>query len=305
MSSRAAAIVRDKTVPIFQLYGATIDDEAIATLHIEALGVRSGLHDWEIRPHRHGDLHQLLLIERGSGELIIDAEVRTFRAPCIIGVPAMRVHGFRFEPKSEGWVVTFAVASTARAAELMGEGALADRLTEPLLLALERPSPPLSRAFEALSEEFRTARPSRGAALTARLGLLLVEIARAAPVAPTATKVDRGLDQMHAFQALVEAHAADGWTVADYARAMSMTPARLNALCQTLAGRSPLQLVHGRQLLEAKRCLIHTAMSVSEISYALGFKDPAYFCRFFARHEGRPPSTYRRETGRWLADASF
>jgi AraC-like DNA-binding protein len=132
-------------------------------------------------------------------------------------------------------------------------------------------------------------------ALTAWLGLLLVEIARASPRTQEPAKSDRALAHMRAFQALIEAHALEDWSVADYAGALAITPARLNALCQTFAGRSPLQLVHGRRLIEAKRCLIHTAMSVSEISYALGFQDPAYFCRFFVRNEGRAPSVYRRE----------
>jgi AraC family transcriptional activator of pobA len=34
-------------------------------------------------------------------------------------------------------------------------------------------------------------------------------------------------------------------------------------------------------------------MSVAEIAYAVGFEDPAYFSRFFTRHVGQPPRTYR------------
>ena len=98
---------------------------------------------------------------------------------------------------------------------------------------------------------------------------------------------------MRSFRALVEQHAQEHWSVGDYARALSVTRSRLNAVCQRLAGRSPLQIAHDRLMLEARRNLIHTSMSIGEISYALGFREPAYFCRFFTRNEGRPPSAYR------------
>ena len=48
----------------------------------------------------------------------------------------------------------------------------------------------------------------------------------------------------------------------------------------------------GRQA-EARRDLVYTSMSISRISFRLGFADPAYFSRFFARRAGVSPSDYR------------
>jgi AraC family transcriptional activator of pobA len=67
--------------------------------------------------------------------------------------------------------------------------------------------------------------------------------------------------------------------------------------------QSPIQLVHARIVLEAKRQLRYTSGSVSEIAYALGFDDPAYFTRFFSQRAGMSPRAFRasapplRETG--------
>jgi AraC family transcriptional activator of pobA len=54
-----------------------------------------------------------------------------------------------------------------------------------------------------------------------------------------------------------------------------------------------MQLVHARILLEAKRQLRYTSASVSEIAYALGFEDPAYFTRFFSQRTGVSPRAFR------------
>ena len=38
-------------------------------IHIETIASRSSIHDWMIRAHRHRNLFQILLIERGGGEI--------------------------------------------------------------------------------------------------------------------------------------------------------------------------------------------------------------------------------------------
>ena len=45
---------------------------------------------------------------------------------------------------------------------------------------------------------------------------------------------------------------------------------------------------------DLRRLLRFSAVPVSEISYQLGFSDPAYFSRFFTRRAGMPPSQYRQ-----------
>jgi AraC family transcriptional activator of pobA len=52
-------------------------------------------------------------------------------------------------------------------------------------------------------------------------------------------------------------------------------------------------MLDDRALLEARRLLLYSQLSVVEIAYAVGFDDPAYFSRFFTRHIGQPPRAYR------------
>src|SRR6185437_16495718 len=69
---------------------------------------RSSIHDWTIRAHRHRNLFQILLIEKGGGEMTFEAAVVPFSAPAAILVPATIAHGFRFKPQvTNGWVVSF------------------------------------------------------------------------------------------------------------------------------------------------------------------------------------------------------
>jgi AraC family transcriptional activator of pobA len=63
--------------------------------------------------------------------------------------------------------------------------------------------------------------------------------------------------------------------------------------CRRLGCGSPLEMVHARQVLEAKRALLYSHMSVAEIGRSLGFDDTAYFVRLFRRREGMAPGQFR------------
>ncbi|MBV6271199.1 AraC family transcriptional regulator, partial [Pseudomonas aeruginosa] len=59
--------IRD--VPVFKLYGAPLEWPTPDLLHCESIPARSRLHDWEIKPHRHADLAQLLYVRKGWAQL--------------------------------------------------------------------------------------------------------------------------------------------------------------------------------------------------------------------------------------------
>lgn len=54
-----------RDVPVFKLYGAPLEWPTPDLLHCESIPARSRLHDWEIKPHRHADLAQLLYVRKG------------------------------------------------------------------------------------------------------------------------------------------------------------------------------------------------------------------------------------------------
>ena len=68
-------------LPLFHLYGDPPDDQAFDFIHIETIASRSSIHDWTIRGHRHRNLFQILLIERGGGTMTFDAATLSFAAP--------------------------------------------------------------------------------------------------------------------------------------------------------------------------------------------------------------------------------
>lgn len=291
--------------PAYALYGedaAGFPDE----LHIETITVRSLVHDWHIRLHRHGELHQFFLLTHGGGTATIDGVRHPLRSGTAIAMPPLAVHGFDFEPGTDGFVASVPPAVLERAA--FGDGAWRRELARPVLLEPRvAEAARLAQLFGLALQEFAADRAGRRAALTAVAGLILVGFRRAIADAvpdPADARAAPGQRLYERFKAEVEARYRDHAPIAELARRLGTSPQHLTRTCRALAGRSALDIVHDRLVLEARRHLLYTSMTVAEVAFLLGFSDPAYFTRFFSQRTGVSPRAYRqakaghgRETG--------
>ena len=100
-------------------------------------------------------------------------------------------------------------------------------------------------------------------------------------------------DTFRRFTQLVEAHYKEKHTVADYADLLLIAPKTLTHRFKRMNLPQPNEVIKNRIMLEAKRLLVHTAMTAKEISYELGYDDPAYFSRLFFIKTGESPSNFR------------
>lgn len=290
------------TLPTYALYGERGRTEATDWLHCESIAERSQHHAWEIRPHRHELLFQILYIRAGAVEARVDAVTQTLAGPCVLAVPALMPHGFRFAPDIDGHVITVLERHLARL--LSGAPPLAERVMQPLLLrwaADDEAGAAIDAAVSALRAEFFGTGAWRDLGLDAALLRLAVALGRLAPAPADAVAAggERALGHVRRFRALVEAQFRQQPTLAALARPLGITPTQLNRACHQVLGHSALGVLHGRLVLEAQRDLAYTTLSVKQIALGLGFGDAGYFSRFFQRHTGRTPSAWRAAAGEY------
>lgn len=78
-----------------------------------------------------------------------------------------------------------------------------------------------------------------------------------------------------------------------YAGLLNISPGYLTEVIRKVTGKSAQHLIHQEVLIEAKRLLSFTQLSVKEIAYELGYGDHTYFSRLFSKVEGCPPTEFR------------
>lgn len=96
------------------------------------------------------------------------------------------------------------------------------------------------------------------------------------------------------FNYLVEQNFREKRTVQEYADLLNKSPKTLSNLFSKISEKSPLQIIHERITIEARRLLRYTDKSIKEITYDLNFEDIQTFSRFFKKMEKISPSDFKK-----------
>jgi AraC family transcriptional activator of pobA len=270
-------------------------------LHIESIQARSRKYLWKIETHRHILLSQLVLVTQGRATVHLDDRRYDFEGGAAIIIPAGTIHSFRFSPQTEGHVLTVdlerllttagpshqaplqGLFSSARAVDLHGEETLSRRA---------------AHLIQALELEFKQP-DSVFMPICSWLACCALSVLAQGTLGDHAVENPGGtaMASLRRFRALIEARYLEHWPTQRFAEELGLSETGLNRLCRNLAGSTAFELIQQRVALEARRKLIYSASSIRGIAAELGFKDAAYFCRFFRRRSGASPHDFRRQHG--------
>jgi AraC family transcriptional regulator, transcriptional activator of pobA len=149
----------------------------------------------------------------------------------------------------------------------------------------------LLRIFE---DEFKEKDTIQGEMLLVLLKRLIIKLTRLAKKQYISRSTSEPvLDVIRQYSLLVENNYKKLHQVQDYANLMFKSPKTLSNLFALHHQPSPLQVISERIALEARRLLIYTDKSSNEITYELGFEEPAHFSRFFKKIVGQSPSEFK------------
>lgn len=299
VKSRSGIPLVAPTIPRFALYGEA-QGAAPELLHIEDVHARSSQYQWEISPHLHQGLYQVLWVRSGMVSAVLDEQRQSLPGPVAIVVPPAVVHGFQFAPGTDGWVLTLSSRFLSDGDFQTVGAAFEAVFAAPKVLDMRNDAPGAQRLdalMRELGAEFAFAGAGQPPPTTTWLARALLWRLAQAQAAQGLDAPGNAMHQRQAqftrFLALVEAHFLTHWTVAQYAQRLGLSTARLNRLVRAASGRTAQELVHERLTREACRRLLYVAAPANSLALELGFEDPAYFSRFFRRQTGLSPQKWR------------
>ncbi len=274
-------------------------------IHYETFACLAQFFGRNTPAHRHHGFFQIHLLVQGGIRLNLDQGVYCGNAPLLFFTPPTVPHSFYSEEDTDGHVLTVrqeVVRSWYQAMPgqwpeaLLRETAFIECDKLPAQNQLDFIT--LLHLVDLLKHEFLSDKKGHSAALQALGQCFFISLSRLLlsqePTSPS-MRQERGEDLrlFLKFCDLIETNFRDHLTLAQYAERLSITGARLNDICRRMASLPAKEVVHERLLQEARRLLRFTTVQVGEISYQLGFTDPAYFSRFFTKRTGLPPSQFR------------
>ncbi len=101
--------------------------------------------------------------------------------------------------------------------------------------------------------------------------------------------------RVYEFLMLLESNFLTVTNIDFYAGKLGISSKRLNQILKEKLDKTGTQIIHDRIILEAKRRMIHSEVTIKEIAYDLGFSDRPYFSRFFKKQTGETPDEFQKK----------
>jgi len=94
------------------------------------------------------------------------------------------------------------------------------------------------------------------------------------------------------FISLIEKNLTKSRSANFYAKKLAISYKHLNTICKELMNKTAKNVIDDFIVLQAKRNLINSTVSSSELAYSLGFEDPTNFTKYFKKNTGLTPKSF-------------
>lgn len=287
---------KSENIPIYSLHNFSSNKGVVQQFQVEVFDANR--HFSVKYPHRH-DFFEVLYLSKGSGFHVIDGNKYEIEPPCVFFMSPGQAHKIEFSGDIEGFIFIFTpefylINQTNQ-----------NRLIEfPFFFTIRQDNPPLNLSDEKevlfLESLFKKgiSEIAKGESfsvelLRSLLDLILTSCSVLYKTDDNLLTKGKGHIVVKKFFQLVEENYQQNWSVAEFADKLAITPNHLTQTVNQLTGKTSSQIIRSKQILEIKRLLVHSNLSVSEIAAHLNFSDQSYFTKFFKREAGVSPQQYR------------
>ena len=240
-------------------------------------------------PHKHNSYFEIIYLSEGSGLHFIDNQGYEVLPPIIFCVHKEQVHCWDLTSMPEGFVLILKSEFIERSLDVELKSLLATLSSSSSLQIKDTLL--INQLFELLIKENNSDEIYSKSIVEGLFKALLSKIVQEAKHIRKEIVVKE--NTFYAFKELLTRSGNVKNNVAYYADLLHTTPQNLNALCRKAVNKSCADVLSEYIIGEAKRLLIYTDETVSEISFTLDFKDPSHFVKYFKRNTGFTPLRFR------------
>lgn len=246
-------------------------------------------HIRKTTPHKHNSYFEIIYLTKGKGSHTIDTKEYEIKPPVIFTIRKEQVHFWDIKTEPEGFVLIIKKSFIDNCLDKDIKRLISELSAQTCLFPKDNTT---NDIFDILLNEHQKNKTSNRPIIDGLLKALLAKFLESAT--PNSSKNSNSTN----FQKFIELLSKETELtnkVKHYAKLLNTTPQNLNAICRKETGQSVTGILSEHIINEAKRLLLYTDFTVSEIADKLDFKDNSHFSKYFKRNVGNTPIGFRKE----------
>jgi len=240
----------------------------------------------------------VMVITEGKGRHFVDFKEYKLEKGSILFIAPGQIQQYESNPQYKGYMLIFTeyfFHKQVNELTFLNQSSIFD-ITLPS--SLVKPDPEtFSRIMQLLfllQEEFSSSYElSKKESLQKLASLFLIYSERQKQRDSNVVSNNHYLSQYYHFKQLLETFFSKDRSVDFYASLMAITPKTLNRITRSAIQKSAKEVIDSRVIIEIKRLLLFEKLSIKEIAYSLNFNEPTNLVKYFKKHTGETPTSYK------------
>lgn len=283
-------------LPIFTIQNFKPLETSQPDFYIKTIQQHREEHPFVMNPHSH-DFYLLMIVTKGSGTHTIELNTYPVKRGSVFFMSPSEIHSWKLNDDTDGYILFFntqfyLMDFKAKSlfdfpfynpAKKMRSGMLSlKQLTE------------LKTIMKNIISEHKAVSTYQKSILRSYLDIVLLKLATMLEYSGKQPQNAGVTSVIPKLEAMIEQHFIQHQPVSFYAEQLHFSVQQLNAVTKNYLNKTVSEMIHSRMISEAKRLLVYSSLSVSEIAYELNFNDNSYFNRFFKKIESVTPEQFRK-----------
>ena len=252
------------------------------------------------REHAH-DFYSVILFTKGNGSIIISNESYPVHPQTVCIVAPNQMHSFEGLKETEGTIFFFCQDfyveefSFIRLLNLFSyTSQTGPNSTNPCMLLSDNEFNPVSSVLKSIQSEYELSAASNNSAVIIRslLNIMLLKLTELYEAKSGKSNNNDGII-IHSLSHLVDSYFIQEHNLGFYTSAFNISESQLNDICNKHFNSGLKKILQNRLMQEARKLLLSSELSVSEIAYKLNFQDNSYFNKVFKNRTGLTPKRFR------------
>jgi AraC family transcriptional activator of pobA len=255
-------------------------------------------HHFITTPHKH-DFYITVLFTKGHGKHEIDFNTYDIKPGAVFMLSPGQAHNWTLSKNIDGYIFFHSAEFfDMEFTEVKVENYpfFNSYQAVPMVYLSKKALAKVRLLFAEIQTEYVDERLMKFRKIRSLINEVYIELSRVyIPKHETKTKNKNYLLKLQKFEQLLDKNYKTIKSPAWYASQMAITEKHLNRICKECLNKTTTEVISNRIVVEAKRLLILSNFSITQIADELGYNDNSYFTRSFKKNAGITPALFIKQ----------